>query len=77
MITERSTLKSALPLDFLLNKPGESLLVLDFVFRLLFGSSKARGRIGATAAGLATATTTPDSSLLLLPTPQLTATPDP
>ena len=43
----------------------------------VYGSSQARGQIGAAAVTYATAMATPDLSPCLQPTPQLTATPDP
>ena len=42
-----------------------------------YGSSQARGRIGAVAAGLLHSHSNAKFELHLQPTPQLTATPDP
>ena len=45
--------------------------------RVAYGSSQARGQIGATAAGLHFSHSNVGSEPHLRPTPQLTATPDP
>ena len=52
----------------------------DFIFRVTpvaYGSSQARGRMGATAAGLHHSHSNARSEPPLRPTPQLMATPDP
>ena len=69
----------------LINDPGKvnlyfstfSLsLSLSFIYFAAYGSSQARGRIGATAAGLYHSHSNVGSEPCL-PTPQLTAMPDP
>ena len=74
-----------LPLDNALGG-GEGILFIFFFFFCLFfrvagaayGSSQARGRIGATLPVYTTATAMQDLSCICdLPTPQLMATPDP
>ena len=62
---------------------GESkakLYFVSFVFRATpeaYGGSQARGRLGATAAGLHHSHSNLASERCLRPTPQLTAAPDP
>ena len=62
----------------------QAITLKDFFFFLLFsatgmayGSSWARGPIGATAAGLHHSQSNAESEPSLQPTPQLLATPDP
>ena len=55
-----------------------SVLVLRFqATPMAYGGSQARGRMGATAAGLHQSHSNTGSEPCLQPTPQLTATPDP
>ena len=54
-----------------------SCFVLFRVTPVTYGSSQAKGRIRAVAAGLHHSHSNPGSKLHLCPTPQLTATPDP
>ena len=67
-------------LDIIIRKETKVVLVIHFVPNLLFratlvayGSSQARGQIGATAAGLSHSHSNFGSEPHLLPTPQLTA----
>jgi len=57
-----------------------NLFIIICLFRatpVAYGSSQARGRFGAAAAGLPSSHSNAGSELHLRPTPQLTATPDP
>ena len=66
-----------IPLNFVFGLPSFFFFFLFRAALTAYGSSQARGLIGATAAGLHHSHRNARSELRLQRTPQLTATPDP